>query len=1116
MSQYYPDRNISPAAIQCAAHLYHLPAVAPERARILDIGCGEGQGIVAHAHACPESIVIGIDIDEASIAVGQRRALAHGLANVELFNAGLGDILAIEGGEFDYIIVRGAFSLLGAPEQEALLAWCRQNLSESGIVCLHWYPSTGAGETAAIRDALSYHAMRGGNSDAETQVNAARGMLSYLAMTLPQGALKTRVEEAERESDLMLTLRYLAPAVEPLAFSDFYSKVGELGFSYAGDAVPQYELPDYYGEKVATLHGLVAGQDRVTAQQYLDFSVSRSERFSLLAAAREDVHFPPLPDLTSLETLHWSGSFTRRINENAQIVKGHVSGSGQALSSDNPVMLRVLDLLGAAWPLSLSVERLVFNCRMPEEHTDVREQVLETLKELYLKQPSGLYWSTSPGAYNRAENDTLSAIVLPESSDAEEGEALTLQNYWGEDFTLTTEELCYLRGGMADVGDDAWQCFLSLRSKGALTGSPLAWKKHYQSFLRTGKTEYLRQLLNTLLLLSVSTNLGGLLSEDVNDVPRTEQGGDDIYDEINQLIKAKDIEQAKARAEQLLSDNPEDISALRCYSRICILSSQWDDAINSLCRLMGYYFSSLDIYYDLATAFQKTSDHYHARVVLQELLRLEDKNVNFWHSLAYSYYQHGEMALAEQCSRASLRSDGVKAIHLATMGVILSDSQKLDEAAWFLNKAIELEPGNFEYFTSLLFVLTHDHSVTAEQLFEKHLQYGQAVDKWAKACDLHFSYAGEKDPAKKLRVGFVSGDLRKHPVSHFLEPFWDGLNREHFELVGYSVSPVRDEVTEHLEAGSVLWRHVDRLSQRQLAEQINEDRIDILFDLSGHTSDNRLPAFALRPAPVQISWIGYPGTTGLSTMDYRILTATLAQPADLEQQLTESIMFIEMRKFFEPHPQSPDIQPLPALKNGWLTFGSFNRPKKINDEVLRVWAKILTLYPESRFVIGFMNDDKMVAAMTKKLQQLGIDESRLIFKRRASLVDYLAYHHEIDILLDAFPYSGGTTSNHACWMGVPTLTLCGATMAARQGVDIMRIHGLEEFIAYTEEDYIQKALSWRDRFAELSEIRTTMRGRIPVEMEDGFNVAGTFGRALQEAWRIYCAGEAPRTFTVME
>nr|WP_166991529.1 MULTISPECIES: bifunctional class I SAM-dependent methyltransferase/glycosyltransferase [unclassified Enterobacter] len=1117
VSQYYPDHRISPVAIQSAACVYHLSTVEPAHARVLEIGCGEGGCITAHALAYPESQVMGIDIDESLIAAGQRHTQALGLSNIELFSAGLGDILATEGGQFDYIVIRGVFSLLGRQEREALLLWCRQNLSASGVVCLHWYPSTGEPETTAIREALSYHAARGANADPESQVNAARGMLSYLAMTLPEGTLKAQVEEAEKESDLALTLRYLSQTTAALSFTEFCHQVSDLGLHYAGDAVPQYELPRAYGEKVATLHALVAGQQRIAAQQYLDFAVSRTERFSLLSATITEEHFPALPDSSCLESLYWAGNFSRKMNENGAIYNGHIGGNGQQSSSENPITLRILDLLGAAWPFSLSVEQLVINCRKPEDNTDVREAVLKVLEDLYLTQPAGLYWRCTPGAYDRAENDTLQPILSLKNGVPEGNASQVYRNLWGDEFSVTPEEWRYLQHGLAGVDAEAWQCFMSLRKKGALTGSPTAWKKHYQLFLRTGKTQFLLPLLNNLLLLSVSISRGGLLSKDVNDLPQREsEHTEDTYDRINRLIREKKIQDAKTCAEKLLKENPEDIAALRCYSRTLVLSNRWDEAKEVLCRLMGHYFSSLDIYYDLATGLQKTNQHYYAILLLQGLLRLEDKNVNFWHSLAYSYYQLGEMSLAEKCSRVSLRCDEVKAIHYATMGVILSDSQKLDEAAWFLNKAIALEPSNFDYFTALLFAMTHDHKVTAEQLYQKHLQYGETVGAWAAACHLQLPYRGIKNPDKKLRVGFVSGDLRKHPVSHFLAPFWDGLDRNHFELVGYSTSYVHDEVTEHFAAGSVLWRQVDKLSNQQLAEQVYHDGIDILFDLSGHTSDNRLPAFALRPAPVQISWIGYPGTTGLKTMDYRIVTATLAEPADLEQQLTESIMFIEMRKFFEPDPQSPDIETLPALKNGYLTFGSFNRPKKINDEVLRVWASILAQSPDAKFVIGFMNDEKMVAEMTRKLELLGIAPSRLIFKKRAPLLDYLAYHNEIDILLDAFPYSGGTTSNHACWMGVPTLTLCGATMAARQGVDIMRIHGLENFIAYGEEDYIQKALSWRDRLPELNEIRMTMRERMPAETADGFNVAGTFGRALREAWRIYCAGEAHRTFTVLE
>ncbi len=184
--------------------------------------------------------------------------------------------------------------------------------------------------------------------------------------------------------------------------------------------------------------------------------------------------------------------------------------------------------------------------------------------------------------------------------------------------------------------------------------------------------------------------------------------------------------------------------------------------------------------------------------------------------------------------------------------------------------------------------------------------------------------------------------------------------------------------------------------------------------------------------------------------------------------------------------------------------------------MLELWAQILVRAPGAKLLMGFMADDEMIAMMTRQLTRFGARPEQLIFKTRTGLIGYLEYHHHIDILLDAFPYTGGTTTNHGAWMGVPTLTLCGETMAGRQGVDIMNGYGLAEFVANDKADYVNKALSWQGRFEELNAIRLSMRSRIPTDNADGFRVADTFEKGLRDAWKIYCTGEAPRSFFVEE
>ncbi|EKM0377534.1 methyltransferase regulatory domain-containing protein [Cronobacter turicensis] len=1109
----YPEHRISPVALHASAALNHVAAASPAFARVLEIGCGAGEALIAHARAWPNSIALGIDLDEARIGEGQRQIQASGLNNIELFAAGLGDLLAVSPGEFDYIIIHGRFSHTDDDTRDALLRWCRQHLSAQGMIAYYTMLAEND-DDATLRDALAFHSQRAATHN--EKLASARAMLGYLAMTLPDGALKTQVLEAEALDDASLMQRYPASDAAASDYTDFAREMQALDLACIGDALPQTELAASWGERQQQLHAMIAGQsDRHSARQYLDFAVNRRERFTLLCATgAAEPSF--VPDLAVLESLHWAGNFTRVFTINGQVVSGHISQSGVPVRTENPVTLQILDLLAGAWPMSLSVDQLVFNCRLPERPgDDTRKLVLESLRDLFLNNLDGLHWSAAPGPYNLAENDILAPVApLPETD-----EETRVLNLWGEAVTVAPAHWRWLRDGMCATDDEAWASFTALRIRGVLNGSPLAWKNAIQPFLRTGKVAWLKQCLNTLLLLSVSERRGGLLQSETNmdaDSQTDSVEMDAVYEEANRLIGKGMAKEAREYTRELLAQDPQNMHVLRCYSRTCVLTGAWDEALEALCRLMGHYFSSLDIYYDLATALQKTLDHFNARKVVRGLLRLDEKNAGFWNSLGTLYHARGDMTLAEKCAREAFRFQPRNPRYLAMMGVVLSDNQKLDEARYFLEKSLEIAPQDFDCFTSLLFVLTHDNRVSAQELLAKHREYGERVTAHAVRCALDLPLNNVKDPNRKLRVGFVSGDLRTHPVSNFLLPFWASFDRTQFELVGYNAAPMHDEVTDHLRAGAVLWRDAYQLSDRELARQINDDGVDILIDLSGHTTWTRLPMFALRPAPLQMTWIGYPGTTGVPAMDYRLLSSTLASPPGMTEQFTEQILWVPMRKIFEPHPQSPDVNSLPALRNGHLTFASFNRPKKVNDDVLELWAQILVREPSAKLLMGFMADDEMIAMMTRRLTHFGARPEQLIFRTRTGLIEYLEYHHHIDILLDAFPYTGGTTTNHGAWMGVPTLTLCGETMAGRQGVETMNGYGLPEFVANDKADYVEKALSWQGRFEELNAIRLSMRSRIPTDNADGFRVADTFEKGLREAWKIYCTGEAPRSFFVEE
>lgn len=1104
----YPDNRFTLSSLQAAAALYQFPAGAPENARVLDLGCGQGDVLLSVALAWPDCVGIGIDSNEEAVSAGQRQAQRLGIANIELVAAGLNDVLSVSPGEFDYILIRGDFIPAGMPERDALLQWCRRHLAARGMIAIHQTFTPPESAAQYVQDALAFHARLAGRP--EEQVAFARGMLSYLAMTQPEGEIKHHVLAMEHVDDATLSEMLASATHTSGQFIHFNDSLSACGLRYVGDALPQYETGESYSEQIHQLHALVSsGQTSIAAQQYLDFAVNRRERVSLLS--RDDAVNAAALDFTRLNTLHWAGDFRRYRNERGEIVNAHTNAEGKFFSTLNTTTLHILDLLGGAWPLSLSFEQLVFNTRLPEKEEDVAQQVLESLKDLFLNQIPGLYWAGSPGPYNVQPERELAFISPLQAGD----DADVTFNLWGARVTLSQEEREFALAGMDVNQAKSSELFSALKAKGLLKGSPEAWRRAQQHYLRPGDVDYLKRSIDTLLLLNVGSQQGGLLADGqimAGEKDEQDPAIDLIYKNVNALIAAGLAKDARDYIRGQIENDPHNLHMLRCYSRASLLMGNWDEALSALGQLMSRYSAGQDIWFDLATVLQKKGElHYSARI-LQALLRLNKNNASFWNTLAVVYHSRRNMAMAERCARESLRYNATNPLHLAMMGIILSDNQKLTEARYFLEKSLEFAPGDFDCFTSLLFVLTHDFSVSPEVLFERHLAYGELVSAWAKKFDLALPWQGSKDPERPLRVGFVSGDFRNHPVSRFLRPFWDGMDREQFSLYGYSTLDKDDAVTEHFRNTSTKWLSVTDLNNVELAKQIHSDGIDILFDLSGHTTGTRLPAFAFKPAPVQITWLGYPGTTGMTQMDYRIISTGFVRNAAIDAQFTEKLIAIPLDNFFEPDASSPDVNTLPALTNGCFTYGSFNRPKKLNDRVFALWARILQHNATSRLLIGFMDDDAMIARYRKKLNALGVADEQLIFRKTTGMEAYLQMHHEVDMLLDSFPYNGGTTTSHGIWMGVPTLTLAGATYPARQGLEIMHIYGLDEFVAESQQDYFDKAVRWQTQLETLNALRQNMRSTIPTQGQS--NVAIPFQQALRQAWRKWCADEAPHSFRV--
>ncbi len=466
----------------------------------------------------------------------------------------------------------------------------------------------------------------------------------------------------------------------------------------------------------------------------------------------------------------------------------------------------------------------------------------------------------------------------------------------------------------------------------------------------------------------------------------------------------------------------------------------------------------------------------------------------------------------EHCHRA-LRLKPNYAGALNNLGNALSELGKVDAAGTCFRKALQINPQFAEAHSNLLFCLNHI-ATEPQELFREHNFFAEKFElplqaNWPRHTNL-------REPGRALKIGFVSADLRNHPVAHFLEPVLACLAKQaQLSLHIYYNYPIEDGVSNRLKGYVKEWKSIVALSESELAQQIQADGIDILYDLSGHTGKNRLLAFALKPAPIQVSWIGYPNTTGLFAMDYYQSDCFLFPDNRFDNQFTEKIVRLPAASVFLPYKDAPPVNALPIINNGHMTLGSFNRLSKISRSVVALWAQLMHNLPDSKLLLGAMPQDGEHQSLLEWFAQEGIAQDRLIFHVRSGIKNYLELHHQIDICLDTFPYGGGTTTFHALWMGVPTLTLAGNTMAGYAGASILGHVGLEAFAAHDANDFVQKGIYWANHLTELSVIRAELRERFAKSARGRPDVvAAAMERALRIMWQRWCAGLPAETFEV--
>jgi len=502
-----------------------------------------------------------------------------------------------------------------------------------------------------------------------------------------------------------------------------------------------------------------------------------------------------------------------------------------------------------------------------------------------------------------------------------------------------------------------------------------------------------------------------------------------------------------------------------------------------------------------------------AVVISQQALELKPHNANMHSTLGLILMDMERLEEAETSFVKALKYDPNHYMALNNLGMVSANLGRPNEDCF--KKALAISPDKAAAHTNWLFYLSLSATMDASALFTEHLRYAEQFEAPLRA---HWqNHEQNKNPLRHLQIGFVSGDLCSHALATFIEPLLIQLSKfVSLTLHAYANHVVDDKVTERLQGYFSHWTLVVGLSDQQLATKIRADGIDILIDLSGHTAHNRLLTFARKPAPIQASWMGYPGTTGLQAMDYYLADRFFVPQEPFKDQFTEKLVYLPATAPFMPYEAAPDVNELPALTKGYITFGSFNRLNKFNPEVIAVWAKLMLALPTSRLILAALPESGYGTVIAWFAGQ-GIDRERLSFYPRRSMGIYMTLHHQVDICLDTFPYNGGTTTCHALWMGVPTLTLAGQKPAGRVGALVLSHVGLESFIADDADDYVNKGLRLANDIELLAQLRIELRSRFKLSaVQKPELIAKGLEQAFHLMWQRWCDDLPPISLDVSD
>ena len=567
---------------------------------------------------------------------------------------------------------------------------------------------------------------------------------------------------------------------------------------------------------------------------------------------------------------------------------------------------------------------------------------------------------------------------------------------------------------------------------------------------------------------------------------------------------ARDFDAARHDYEAALRLDPGHTEARFMLGRLLLEANHHEEAIAQFQQVLELDDGHVGALNHLARACQQTGHLDEAAEYYRRILSLAPNDADTYFDLGCVQRAQGNLEGARQSFEKAISLDPADAMACNNLGTILKDLGRAEEAVRCFEKAHALDPSVPIFYSNLLFTLTYNVMATPEKILKAHREWDRLYT-CRNPADL-FRYEGrDDDPHRRLRIGYLSPDLRSHPVSYFIEPILEHHGREAVEVFCYAEVSEPDEVTRRLEGKSDHWRSTVGMPDEAVARVIHEDGIDILIDLAGHTANSRLRVLTFKPAPVQATYLGYFSTTGLAAMDYWISDETL-HPPDTVELATETIFRLPRCCLaYSPSPAAPPVS-LPE-ESDCITFGSFNHLTKITPDCIALWSDVLKAVPGSRMLLKNrqLADPLLRKRLEASFASQGVDPARLeLLSHVEDYREHMALYSRVDISLDTVPRTGGSTTADALWMGVPVITLAGARFIQRLSASMVSALGLEELTAGSREDYIAKAVALAQDPERRRALRTTLRDRMAASpLCDARGLAQALEDAYRQMWTVF-------------